>query len=308
MRHSSIPNQMPLEQQDWSLDESFAYCDRLASAHYENFPVGSRLIPKRLRPYIHSIYAFARIADDYADEPECLDSLRMALLENWEAQLLQCMWRTPQHPVFIALKETMERFDLPVSLLQDLLMAFKMDVTTKRHDVFGDLQEYCRFSANPVGRLVLLVFGYRDPERHELSDSICTGLQLTNFWQDVAIDYQKDRIYLPLEDMTRFGYSEADLRDHRYNEAFRNLLRYEVERTRKLFHHGYPLCNRVGRDLRFELRLIWNGGMTILDHIESADYNVFAHRPKLALKDKLLMFTKAAIQFAVPGDGRQRKD
>ena len=286
--------QTQLEERSWTLDEAFEYCERLAATHYENFPVGSRFIPKKLRPYVHSIYAFARIADDFADEPDTLDNLRLAFLENWENQLLQCVWRTPQHPVFIALKETIHKFDLPVTLFQDLLMAFKMDVTTKRRERFEDLLTYCRNSANPVGRLVLLLFGYRDPELHALSDSICSALQLANFWQDVAMD-EKDRVYLPLDDMAKFGYREEDLKEHRCNEAFRNLMRHEIARTRELFHRGRPLCDKVGRELRFELHLIWNGGMTILDRIESVDYNVFIHRPTLGLKDKITMVTKAAI-------------
>jgi len=294
MKRSSPPIPSQLDERSWTLEEAFDYCERLASSHYENFPVGSRFIPKRLRPYVHSIYAFARIADDFADEPDYVDNLRLAFLENWENQLLQCVWRKPQHPVFVALKETIERFDLPVALFQDLLMAFKMDVTTKRRQRFEDLLTYCRYSANPVGRLVLLLFGYRDPELHALSDAICTALQLANFWQDVAID-EKDRVYLPLDDMAKFGYSEEDLKAHRCNEAFRNLMRHEIARTRELFHQGHPLCDRVGRDLRFELHLIWNGGMTILDRIEGAGYDVFARRPTIGLKDKIAVVAKAAI-------------
>jgi squalene synthase HpnC len=292
-----IPSQ--LEERSWTLEEAFDYCDRLASSHYENFPVGSRFIPKKLRPHVHSVYAFARIADDFADEPDYVDNLRLAFLENWENQLLQCVWRKPQHPVFVALKETIERFDLPIALFQDLLMAFKMDVTTKRRQRFEDLLTYCRYSANPVGRLVLLLFGYRDPELHALSDAICTALQLANFWQDVAID-EKDRVYLPLDDMAKFGYREEDLKARRCNEAFRNLMRHEIARTRELFHQGHPLCDRVGRDLRFELHLIWNGGMTILDRIERADYDVFTRRPSIGLKDKIAVVTKAAIARYTP--------
>jgi squalene synthase HpnC len=292
-----IPSQ--LDERSWTLEEAFNYCDRLASSHYENFPVGSRFIPKRLRPYVHSIYAFARIADDFADEPDYVDNLRLAFLENWENQLLQCLWRKPQHPVFVALKETIERFDLPVALFQDLLMAFKMDVTTKRRHRFEDLLTYCRYSANPVGRLVMLLFGYRDPEFHTLSDAICSALQLANFWQDVAID-EKDRVYLPLDDMAKFGYSEEDLKAHRCNEAFRNLMRHEIAQTKELFHQGHPLCDRVGRDLRFELHLVWNGGMTILDRIERADYNVFDRRPTIGLKDKIAVVAKAAIARYTP--------
>ncbi|MBI3597032.1 MAG: squalene synthase HpnC [Nitrospirae bacterium] len=295
MTRSSPPTTSQLDEHSWTLEEAFDYCERLASSHYENFPVGSRFIPKKLRPYVHSVYAFARIADDFADEPDYVDNLRLAFLENWENQLLQCVWRKPQHPVFIALKETLERFDLPVALFQDLLMAFKMDVTTKRRGRFEDLLTYCRYSANPIGRLVLLLFNDRDPERHLLSDSICTALQLTNFWQDVAVDYQKNRIYLPQEDMAKFGYREEDLKNHRYNEAFCRLMRHETARTRELFHQGRPLCDRVGRDLRFELHLVWNGGMAILDRIESVDYNVFTRRPIIGLKDKIAVVTKAAM-------------
>jgi squalene synthase HpnC len=292
-----IPSQ--LDERSWTLEEAFDYCDRLASSHYENFPVGSRFIPKKLRPYVHSVYAFARIADDFADEPHYVDNLRLAFLENWENQLLQCLWRKPQHPVFVALKETIERFDLPVALFQDLLMAFKMDVTTKRRQRFEDLLTYCRYSANPVGQLVLLLFGYRDPELPTLSDAICTALQLANFWQDVAVD-EKDRIYLPLDDMAEFGYREEDLKAHRCNEAFRNLMRHEIARTRELFHRGRPLCDRVGRDLQFELHLVWNGGMTILDRIERADYNVFTCRPTIGLRDKIAVVAKAAIARYAP--------
>jgi len=290
-----LQEQSELEERSWTAEEAFDYCDRLAAAHYENFPVGSRLIPRKLRPHVHSIYAFARIADDFADEPRYLDKMRFALLENWEGQLLQSVWRKPQHPVFIALKETMERFDLPVTLFQDLLAAFKMDVTVKRYPRFDDLLAYCRYSANPVGRLVLLLFGYRDPDFHLLSDFVCTALQLTNFWQDVAVDYQKDRIYLPLDDMARFGYTEQDLKDHRHNEAFRNLMRHEVARTRELFERGRFVCDRVGRDLRFELHLVWNGGMAALNRIEKVDYNVFTHRSSLGFTDKISMVAKAAI-------------
>jgi hydroxysqualene synthase len=290
-----LQEQPELDERSWTTEEAFEYCDRLAAAHYENFPVGSRLIPKKLRPHVHSIYAFARIADDFADESRYLDNIRFALLENWESQLLQSVWRKPEHPVFIALKETMERFDLPFALFQDLMAAFKMDVTAKRYPRFDDLLAYCRYSANPVGRLVLLLFGYRDPDLHLISDSVCTALQLTNFWQDVAVDFQKDRIYLPLEDMGRFGYTEEDLKDHRHNEAFRNLMRHEIARTREFFERGHSICDRVGRDLQFELHLIWNGGMAALNRIEKLDYNVFTHRSSLGFMDKISMVTKAAV-------------
>ena len=279
----------------WSVEEAYAYCEAVATRHYENFPVGSRLIPKPLRPHVHAIYAFARVADDYADEPQYADSTRMALLENWESQLIQCSWRRPLHPVFIALKETIRRFDLPPDLLRDLLMAFKLDVVQKRHGSFSDLLGYCRYSANPIGRLVLLIFGYRNPDLYPLSDAVCTALQLTNFWQDLLIDLAKGRIYLPQEDLARFGYKESDLAAQIYNEAFRRLIQFEVERTRSLFSSGQPLCRKVGKDLRFELTLILQGGQHILRLIEEHHFNVFAHRPVLGARTWAWLAAKAYL-------------
>ena len=265
----------------WTQGEAFAYCDKIAEKHYENFPVGSFLIPRDIRRHMHAIYAFARTADDFADEPDSPDSLRLAFLENWESQLIQSFWRRPQHPVFIAIKETIKQFDLPQDLFRDLLTAFKLDVVQKRHPTFNDLQTYCRYSANPIGRLVLLLFGYRDPEMHSLSDFICTALQLTNFWQDLMIDLEKGRIYIPMEDLKRFEYSEEDLRNKTYNQSFKNLMAFQIDRTRKLFREGRTLCRQVGRDLRFELNLVWKGGNHILDSLESQQYDIFSKRPVL---------------------------
>jgi squalene synthase HpnC len=205
------------------------------------------------------------------------------------------MWRKPQHPVFIALKETIETFRLPVEPFQDLLMAFKMDVVVDRYKTFDELLEYCRLSANPVGRLVLSVFGYRDPEVHELSDAICTALQLTNHWQDLAIDAKKSRIYLPLEDMARHGYREEQLHAGVADEAFAHLMADMVGRTRALFDAGRPLLDRVGKDLSFEMRLVWLGGTAILDRIEAARYDVFRSRPTLGLGSKAALLARAAL-------------
>jgi phytoene synthase len=291
-----VPRDFGLQEEKiWSLEESFAHCEALARTHYENFPVGSWLLPDDKRKYLWAIYAFARTADDFADEAQYLDNLRLPLLENWEGQLLQCMWRKPQHPVFIALKETIETFRLPVEPFQDLLMAFKMDVVVDRYKTFDELLEYCRLSANPVGRLVLSVFGYRDPEVHELSDAICTALQLTNHWQDLAIDAKKSRIYLPLEDMARHGYREEQLHAGVADEAFAHLMADMVGRTRALFDAGRPLLDRVGKDLSFEMRLVWLGGTAILDRIEAARYDVFRSRPTLGLGSKAALLARAAL-------------
>lgn len=283
------------------MEESFAHCEQLARTHYENFPVGSWLLPADKRKYLWAIYAFARTADDFADEASYLDNLRLPLLENWEGQLLQCMWRRPQHPVFIALKDTIETFRLPVEPFQDLLMAFKMDVLVDRYQTFDELLGYCRLSANPVGRLVLSVFGYRDPEIHELSDAICTALQLTNHWQDLATDVSNGRIYVPLEDMARHGYGEERLRAGVADEAFVRLMADLVTRTRALFEQGRPLLDRVGNDLSYELRLVWLGGTSILRRIETAGYDVFRSRPTLGLASKAALLARAAL-FA-PGSG-----
>ncbi len=291
------------EEKVWSLEESFAHCEALARTHYENFPVGSWLLPDDKRKYLWAIYAFARMADDFADEAQYLDNLRLPLLENWEGQLLQCMWRKPQHPVFVALRDTIDTFRLPVEPFQDLLMAFKMDVVVDRYKTFDDLLGYCRLSANPVGRLVLSVFGYRDPEVHELSDAICTALQLTNHWQDIALDVKRGRIYVPLEDMVRHGCREEQFHAGVADEAFGRLMADLIGRTRALFDAGRPLLDRVGRDLSYELRLVWLGGTSILKRIESARYDVFHARPTLGLGSKAALLARAAL-FSPTKSGR----
>jgi len=292
------------EEKVWTVEDSFAHCEAIARAHYENFPVGSRLLPAAQRKYLWAIYAFARTADDFADETTYLDNLRLPLLENWEGQLLQCMWRKPHHPVFIALKDTIERFRLPVEPFQDLLTAFKMDVVIDRYQTFDDLLGYCRCSANPIGQLVLSVFGYRDPRLHALSDAICTALQLTNHWQDVAIDAAKGRVYLPLDEMTKHGYPSEQLAAGVVDEAFRRLMADQVARTRALFEAGRPLLSEVGRDLTFELRLTWLGGMAILDRIEAGGYDVFRSRPSLGWAAKTRLLVRAAWPGSVRSAGR----
>lgn len=277
----------------FTLDEAFSYCAEITNAHYENFPVASLFLPEEKRPYIQTLYAFARLADDFADELQRSPSERLDLLNDWERQLRYCYEQTDiNHPVFIALRETVQRLDIPIEPLQNLLTAFKMDVTKNRYATLEDLLEYCKHSANPVGRLVLMIFGYRDEHLCTLSDNVCTALQLTNFWQDIAIDLKKNRIYIPLSDFYQFGYSEEDLRKLLVNDRFRRLLQFEVERTRELFYAGAALPSLVDKDLRLELRLVWLGGMTILRKIERKGFDVVHRRPTLGRGNKASLLLK----------------
>jgi hydroxysqualene synthase len=282
---------------DWSLDDSFDYCEQLARSHYENFPVGSFLVPRPLRRHFYSIYAFARIADDVADEDyqsSNLEHERLDLIAEWLFMLGRCFEGKASHPVFIALRDTSTRFHLPKGLFEDLLSAFAQDVTVRRYRSFEQLLDYCRRSANPIGRLILLLFGYRDDELHRPSDAVCTALQLANHWQDVAVDLDKDRIYLPEEDLERFGLTARDLERREVNEAFGRLMAFEVERARALFREGRPLCAAVEGRLRLELRAVWLGGNTILDRLQAVGYDVFTARPSIGVIDKLRILIGAA--------------
>lgn len=270
----------------------------MAKTHYENFPVGSRFISKERRPAIHAIYAFARTADDFADEllvegEKPAPARRLELLNEWERQLEACYEGHPEGPIFAALFEAVQRYNLPYQLLADLLSAFRMDVTKNRYKNFEELLFYCRHSANPIGRLVLWVHGARDEECAKLSDFICTALQLANHWQDVSVDLLKDRVYLPEDEIKRFGYSYEDLFAKRTNPSFTSLLRFQVERTRDIFHQGLPLFKRLGKNLSFEIRLTYEGGMRILEKIEGQGFDVFKARPVLRLPDKALIFFRA---------------
>jgi hydroxysqualene synthase len=281
-----------------SVAEGFAYCERLAHAHYENFPVGSLLIPKSKRPHFYSIYAFARTADDFADEGYdrgLREADRLAALDDWGEQLEHCELGEQgraSSPVFVALAATIRDLDLPLQLFRDLISAFKQDVIKRRYSSYDEVLDYCTRSANPVGRLILLLFGYRDPRLHILSDHVCTALQLANHWQDVAVDLAKDRIYLPQEDLQRFGLSEGDLFGHRFNESYARLLEYQVNRTRSLFERGASLPQEVRGRLSLELRLIWHGGMRILERIEKDGYDTLNRRPKIGTLDKLLILSR----------------
>jgi phytoene synthase len=263
------------------------------------------LIPKARRRHVYSIYAFARAADDFADEgyqddthtaPATMDeSQRLAALDDWEEKLEACYRGQASHPVFIALAETVKDLQLPIQLFRDLLSAFKQDVVKRRYASYEEVLDYCRRSANPVGRLVLLLFGYREEHLHQTSDLICTGLQLANFWQDVAVDLKKDRIYLPQDEMARFGVSVEDLSEGRFNQQYAALLRFQVERTRELFERGRNLPRLVGGRLSFELRLTWLGGMRILEKIAAQEYDTLSARPKITTIDKIELVARSLI-------------
>jgi hydroxysqualene synthase len=250
------------------------------------------------RPFVWSIYAFARIADDYADEGVSPAKVRLEKLEEWERQLHGCYEGEANHPVFVALAETVRRCHIPQQLLVDLLTAFKMDVVQNRFGTFHDLLHYCRHSANPIGRLVLHIFDNATQRMTGLSDDICTALQLANFWQDVALDWQKGRLYLPLEDIDRFGYTERDLEYRIVDDRFRKLMVFEVGRTRKLFEKGRPLLVEASRELRTELNLTWRGGMRILKKIERLEFDVLHRRPTLSAWDKAAILGASILRFS----------
>jgi len=293
---SSLVRGEEITRESWSLDRAYKFCERLARSHYENFPVASLLIPKQLRKHFYSIYAFARIADDLADEgygENNLDDDRIGLLDEWREMLREATAGRAHHPVFIALSRTVSEFNLPVALFEDLLSAFRQDVVVRRYDDFDQLLDYCRRSANPIGRLILLLFGHRDERMNAWSDSICTALQLANHWQDVAVDLDKDRIYLPAEDLADFHLSEGDLRGRKADDRFRRLMKFEVERTREMFAQGKPLCDFLKGRLGLEIRAVWLGGARILERIEENDFDIFSRRPVISAADKLRIFLGA---------------
>jgi squalene synthase HpnC len=279
----------------FTVEAAYAYCERMARGHYENFPVASRFLPPALRRHVWAAYAFARSADDFADEGRYAGRRREAL-EFWEGELERAFFGEADHPVFIALKDTVEKRDVPIAPFRDLLTAFNMDLSVDRYSTFAELERYMQHSAHPVGRLVLYIFNYRDPSLHRYSDDLCAALHLTNFIQDVAVDLTKDRIYLPEEDLRHFGVSEEMLFARKVTPEIRDLLRFQVARARSLFERGRPLIDKVGPELGFELAMIRNGGLTILDKIEAVGYDVFHRRPILNAADKAKLVARAATQ------------
>jgi squalene synthase HpnC len=319
--------------------EAYAACERLAAAHYENFPVASRLLPREMRPHVAAIYAFARVADDFADEGQRPESERHRLLDDWLARLRACAVPVASPPapashapgrdldaghrpdtrprddhappapgletisadpdvdpdrVFMALGETIRVCRLPVTLFEDLISAFRQDITTHRYDTWDQVLDYCRRSANPVGRLVLRVAGYDDPFLDTESDAVCTALQLTNFWQDLDRDYQRGRLYVPRVDLEASGAAELDLTTRSLTPAWVHLMRDLAARTRALFERGQPVCDAVSGRLRHQLRFTWLGGCRILERLEESGFDVFNHRPALGASDLPVLLWRAA--------------
>lgn len=278
---------------DVTLDQARRYCRHLALTHYENFSVASRLVPQHLRQHFCNVYAYCRWADDLADEAN-LAQHSLTLLDWWQRQLDALFaGEVATHPVFLALAETVREFDLPRQPLADLLVAFRRDQRQTRYETLAELMTYCENSANPVGRIVLRLGRSFDGENARLSDSICTGLQLANFWQDVKRDYQRGRIYVPQEICRRHGWNESRFAAGRVDNAFRDLLRPLVDQAEELLLAGRPLADRVSRDLRQAVRLFLGGGQAVLAAIRRCRYDVWSRRPTVGRLAKLALVASA---------------
>jgi squalene synthase HpnC len=294
-----VRNREELERR-WSPEESLAYTRWLATHHYENFHVVSFLLPKRLHQDLYNVYAYCRWADDLGDEiGDTAESLR--LLEWWRGELHGMYEGRSTHPVFVALGPTAKKYGIPREPFSNLIDAFVQDQRVTRYRDWDELFGYCKNSANPVGRLVLYLFGYADEKRQRLSDATCTALQLANFWQDVNVDWEKDRVYIPLEVMERHGCDVAQIAARQFNAAFRAVMREIVEKARGLFHEGLPLVGMVERRLSLDLDLFSRGGMKILDKIEQQDYNVLAGRPKISKVERVSLLLGALVRAAFAG-------
>ncbi|MEM7245130.1 MAG: squalene synthase HpnC [Acidobacteriota bacterium] len=281
------------------LADASRHCQTLAREHYENFPTASLLLSSRVRPAVAAIYAFARTADDFADEPEYAGS-RRELLDSWERSLDAALDDRPDGPVMAALAQSVRQFDLPVQALRDLLEAFRSDSDNPVHPDFDSLLRYSEKSANPVGRLVLALHDIRDPGSLAASDAICTGLQLTNFWQDVAVDLPRGRSYLPQAELDRFGLSLDGVGTDGATPAYREMMASLIERTRMVFAGGWPLARETRGRLGLWLRCVWAGGHAILGRVEEVEGDVFTQRPKLSTLDRIRLAAPAVVGLTRP--------
>jgi squalene synthase HpnC len=275
------------------LDACYRYCEALCRARHHNFPVASFFARSALRKHIWAIFAFARVADDFADEPE-YEGRRTRELDRWEEQLHACYFgATPEHPVFVALQDTNKKLSLPITEFSRLLSGFRTDLEVRRFPTIRELRSYTAEAVEPVAHLLLYVAGYRSPELHAYAADLASGLALARLLQDLPADYARGRIYLPLEDLRHFGVPEEDLGTRRASPELAALIRYEVARTRALFERARPLVEKVGADLAVELALMWHGGVRILDKIADAGPHVLEHRPRLDAADKAVVVTRA---------------
>lgn len=291
MSSLSVPQNPYCVDRPYTKAEAEQYCARLAKRHYENFLVATAFVPRHLRQHFYNIYAYCRIADDLGDESGGPDRA-LPLLDWWQEELEACYSGHPRHPVFVALADTNERFGIPREPYEDLLKAFRQDQVVTRYATYEQLLGYCQWSANPVGRLVLYLCGFRDAERQRLSDCTCTALQLANFWQDVVRDYAIGRVYIPREDMERFGVTEEQIAARRFTQGFGDLMRFECERARELFAAGAPLAAMVPRHLRLDIEMFTQGGLEVLRRIEAQGYDVLRRRPAIPRRRQVFMLMR----------------
>jgi hydroxysqualene synthase len=281
------------------LKEAYRVCEKQTSAHYENFPVASLLLPKATRPHVAALYAFARTADDFADEDR-YEGRRLKEIDAWERGLGKALQGKDSPLVLQAFAHTLRTFQIPMALPLDLLRAYRMDLKTHRYSTWNSLLYYCRHSANPVGRMVLYISGYRDQKLHLWSDFICSGLQLINFWQDSAIDLKRGRIYYPNAEIKKAGVKPSDLLALRDSPRVRALVRESVRFTDNYFRRGFPLLGAVRGRLRLELRATYLGGQGILSKIRALDYNVLQERPAWNALDKALLALRSLAGSVQP--------
>ena len=267
-----------------------------ARRHYENFNIAAFFFPRRLKQDLYNIYAFLRLADDTADE--CEDDLEAdRVLQEWVHELETAQIDASKHPVFNALRDTIERRTLSLEPFKKLIKAFRLDLNRKRWETWDDLRYYTRHSADPVGQIVLDLFGYRDSDFFALSDKICTALQLTNHWQDIREDWERGRVYIPQEDLRRYGVSETEIEQRSTANRFRELMTFEVKRARSLFIEGFPLLEKVNAGLRFQLSLYWYGGMAALSAIERINYDVLNRSARLRTRDRMIVAIKTIMRW-----------
>ena len=280
MHTSQVSNDTRAIRSGISVDEAFESCKLLATSHYENFTVASLLIEPHIRRHLYSVYAFCRGVDDLGDEAT---GDRLHKLDLWEEQLQLCYDGYPTHPWFIALQNTTNTFKIPVAPFLKLIEANRRDQVVNRYPNYEKLLDYCDYSANPVGHLVLYLFGYDDAEMRRFADHTCTALQLTNFWQDISRDYRKGRIYIPQSDMEQFGVFEENIAEQRPTSGFRQLMQFQVRRTRAEFHRGYPLMQRLhNRRAQMQFAMFNAGGIAVLDAIERQGWDTLTHRPSVS--------------------------